>query len=212
MTQALLTNYYNYYLNNILSYFRVFKQKSIQYLYIQFLLYQKRNKMITNEKTNRIVQQSLVTRVSNHFNNIILDPTHIVDGVYLGNAYNASNTNTINKYNIKSIVNVTCEIPNYYENAGIEYYNIEILDNNENNFTKYQFDNVMNFMENAKCNILVHCYMGSSRSATIIVLYLMRKYKYSLEDAIEFVRNKRDIVNINKNFVQNLEHFGYNNE
>ena len=195
--------YFNYYKNNIQSYFRVFKQKSLQYIYIQFLLYQSKCKRIT---TNRLYEQSMTKSITNHVKNIILDPTHIIDNIYLGNAYNASNANIINKYNIKSIINVTSEIPNYYE-KDINYFNIEILDNRENNFNKYQFDNVLKFIDTQNNNILIHCYMGSSRSATIVVLYLMYKYNYSLEDAIEYIRNKREIVNINSNFIKNIQDY-----
>ena len=40
-------------------------------------------------------------------------------------------------------------------------------------------------------NILIHCYMGSSRSATIVILYLIDKYKMSLEKAIHYIKQKR---------------------
>lgn len=201
-----ISDYYNYYSNNVKSYFRVFKQKGIQWIYIQFLLYQsrmKRYKLITN--TDRMIKQPMTTRITKHFHNMILDPTHIIDNIYLGNAYNSSNYNIIKKYNIGSVINVTQEIPNYFEND-LEYYNIEILDTPEDNFTLHQFRNVLEFIKSTpvNTNILIHCYMGSSRSATIIVLYLINKYGYSIADAIEFVRNKREIVNINKNFINNL--------
>lgn len=208
----IIYNNYSYYFNNVLSYFRVFKQKSIQYLYIKFLLYQKNcNLQRLNNFTNTtrmIPNQPITKRISNHFSNMVLEPSHIIDNIYLGNAYNASNVNTIRKYNIECVINVTFEIPNYFENGGIEYFNIEILDNDDHNFTKYQFDNVLNFLNRYQHkNILIHCYMGSSRSATIVVLYLIKKYKYTLEDAIDYLRTKREIVNINNNFIHNLEDY-----
>lgn len=201
-------NNYNYYVNNILSYLRVFKQKSLQYLYIQFLLYQKQQNNIlklTNYTTTRMNNnQSIAKRVSNHFSNMILQPTFIIDNIYLGNAYNASNANTIMQYDIKNIINVTIEIPNYFESKGIKYFNIGILDTDDHNFTFEQFNDVYRFICEADGHIMIHCYMGSSRSATIVVLYLMKKYGYQIDDAIEFIKNRREIVNINKNFINNL--------
>jgi protein-tyrosine phosphatase len=37
--------------------------------------------------------------------------------------------------------------------------------------------------------------MGASRSASIVIYYLMKKYNYSLNDAIVFCKNKRLLVN-----------------
>ena len=49
--------------------------------------------------------------------------------------------------------------------------------------------------------------MGSSRSATIVILYLIDKYKMSLEKAIHYIKQKRDIININTKFLENLQDF-----
>ena len=59
-------------------------------------------------------------------------------------------------------------------------------------------------------NILIHCYMGSSRSATIVILYLMDKYKMTLEKAIHLIKQKRDIININTRFLENLQDYQKN--
>ena len=41
-------------------------------------------------------------------------PTHIIDNIYLGNAYNAAYYYGLKKNNIKMIINVTKEISKYY--------------------------------------------------------------------------------------------------
>jgi hypothetical protein len=41
--------------------------------------------------------------------------------------------------------------------------------------------------------VLVHCDRGVSRSSTIVIAYLMRKYKWSLGEALEIVKDKRKI-------------------
>lgn len=50
------------------------------------------------------------------------------------------------------------------------------------------------------CNVLVHCEKGISRSATIVVAYLMQREKKFLSEALEFVRNKRKEISPNGGF------------
>ena len=52
-------------------------------------------------------------------------------------------------------------------------------------------DDCFRFIETARCSenggVLVHCFMGYSRSATIVLSYLMRKEGLSLKEAKELV-------------------------
>lgn len=52
--------------------------------------------------------------------------------------------------------------------------------------------------------VLVNCYAGVSRSATIVIGYLMYKNKMNVQDALSFVRQKRPIINPNYGFVCQL--------
>lgn len=42
-------------------------------------------------------------------------------------------------------------------------------------------------------SVLVHCRAGRSRSPTVIIAYLMRKYHITYEDTLKFVRTKRRV-------------------
>ena len=50
-------------------------------------------------------------------------------------------------------------------------------------------------MNNRGKNILIHCFMGASRSASVVIYYLMKKYNYGLNEAVMFCKNKRELVN-----------------
>jgi protein-tyrosine phosphatase len=50
----------------------------------------------------------------------------------------------------------------------------------------------------------VHCFMGMSRSAAIIVAYVMRYKQWPLKKAYKYVRSKRAIVEINMGFLYQL--------
>merc|ERR1719433_471587 len=59
-------------------------------------------------------------------------------------------------------------------------------------------------MEQGK-GILVHCQMGVSRSASVVVAYLMNKRKWEYSTAIDFVRKKRSKVDPNVGFKIQLQ-------
>ena len=133
----------------------------------------------------------------------------ITDNIYLSGINGANNLDEIKIYNITYIINCTKDIPNYFENDNIKYMRVPIDDTSNQHIEQY-FDSTYNFIENAiinKCNILVHCYAGISRSATILIAYFMRKYNISYMKAYEFVKSKRSIINPNKEFVEALKEY-----
>ena len=52
--------------------------------------------------------------------------------------------------------------------------------------------------------VLVHCYRGRSRSATVVVAFLMQKHGYSAERALSKVRSKREIIQPHDSFLAQL--------
>ena len=48
--------------------------------------------------------------------------------------------------------------------------------------------------------MLVHCQQGVSRSASIVIAFLIKKFKVCYKDALDFVKKKRSIVNPNEGF------------
>jgi protein-tyrosine phosphatase len=157
----------------------------------------------------RMEKLPLTNRVWNHITNLYIEPTEILPGLYLGNAYNASNYSTIEYYNIKNILNISKELPNYFENnTNITYKKIEIIDDAENHITEW-IQNIIEFVDNKEINtensLLVHCYMGSSRSASVILIILIYKYGFTFDEALTLIKSKRDIVNINTNFLEDIK-------
>jgi protein-tyrosine phosphatase len=49
-------------------------------------------------------------------------------------------------------------------------------------------------------NVLVHCAWGISRSATVVVAFLMAFYRLTPHLAIEFLKSKRSCINPNPGF------------
>jgi hypothetical protein len=136
------------------------------------------------------------------------EPTHIIDNIYLGSAINASHYKTLKDRNIGLVINMTHELSNYYPD-NIEYYNLPLYDDNSQSIKKYlndSYEKITQFQENnPESNIFIHCFMGASRSASVVAYYLMKKYSYTKDEALLYCKNKRDVVNPTVLFYDELE-------
>ena len=144
--------------------------------------------------------------------NLTMNSNHIVNSLYLGNAYNARDYYSLKNNNIGMIVNCTIDVDNYFEDTNeFEYVRVDVYDNNEASILKYldnTVDSINDFLtKNPHKNILVHCFMGSSRSATIIIAYMIKYLNYTRREALSYIKNKRDIVNLNINFFKELKKY-----
>ena len=134
----------------------------------------------------------------------------IIDGLYLGGEYDAFDYNNFVKYNIKAVINVTPDVPNFFEDKGITYLRVPILDNINENISTF-FPQTFEFIETHIQNggVLVHCRMGVSRSATIVVAFLMKKKNLEFREALEFVRTNRARIDPNLGFEIQLLNYMY---
>jgi hypothetical protein len=55
--------------------------------------------------------------------------------------------------------------------------------------------------------ILVHCQAGISRSATMVIYWLMKRYGMSLQESLNYVQRRRPIVNPNIGFLDLLRRY-----
>lgn len=75
------------------------------------------------------------------------------------------------------------------------------------------FDDAVNWItekRKEKHNVLVHCHAGISRSATIVIAYLIRSQNWNPFQALEFVKQQRDRVKPNAGFWNQInEYYNY---
>ena len=124
----------------------------------------------------------------------------IINNLYLGSKSDAFSTEFTNA----SILNCAKEVPKspYCK----DYLHLPLDDVYEEQLSPY-FTIANEFIENQlqKGNkVLVHCHAGISRSATIVIMYLMVKYKLTLEKAYKYVKSRRSIVRPNSGFYAEL--------
>jgi rhodanese-related sulfurtransferase len=165
------------------------------------------------EDKKRQITTSTIERIypteglCNQYMYFLSEPTYIMDNIYLGSAYNASNFAQLKNLKIEAIINMTNDITNHFpEDIIYERYGLE--DNNQDNIEEYllkAYNFILKHQKNKK--ILVHCKMGASRSATIVLFYLIKKYKMNMDLALDFLKKKRVIINPNCLFMKTLKKY-----
>ncbi len=136
------------------------------------------------------------------------EPSLIIPNLYLGSAFNAYNISHLEKHNINVIINITKEISNYYsEYFKFTYYKYPILDNDKEDITNIlqEAANTIDYHLSRGDRVLVHCYMGASRSASVIIYYLMKYHNKELKKAIKHVKSVRPIINLTNTICNNLQ-------
>lgn len=149
----------------------------------------------------RINNQSSVFKRATHF---FGKPVLIIDNLYLGSAFNAASYYQLKDTGIDIVINATNEITNYYPEH-FTYKNYNLADVNSDSVAEYLEDAYKFIKEHNNKKILVHCFMGASRSASLMTYYLMKEHNMTMNEAINFLINKREIVNINTTFASELK-------
>ncbi|KAJ4834374.1 Dual specificity protein phosphatase 1 [Turnera subulata] len=132
-------------------------------------------------------------------------PCKIEEGLYLGSIGAANNKNLLKRMNVTHILTVASSLPPSYPNDFV-YKVIAVADREETNLKQY-FDECCNFIDEAKRRggVLVHCFVGRSRSVTIIVAYLMKTHGMTLTQALAHVKSKRPQASPNSGFISQLQ-------
>ncbi|XP_032695488.1 dual specificity protein phosphatase 13 isoform X1 [Lontra canadensis] len=133
--------------------------------------------------------------------------------LFLGDAYAARDKSKLVQLGITHVVNVAAGKfqvdtgAKFYRGMHLEYYGIEADDNPFFDLSVY-FLPVARYIRTAlsvpQGRVLVHCAMGVSRSATVVLAFLMICENMTLVEAIQTVQAHRDICP-NSGFLRQLQ-------
>ncbi|XP_011353604.1 dual specificity protein phosphatase 13 isoform X3 [Pteropus vampyrus] len=133
--------------------------------------------------------------------------------LFLGDAYAARDKSKLIQLGITHVVNVAAGKfqvdtgAKFYHGLPLEYYGIEADDNPFFDLSVY-FLPVARYIRTAlsvpQGRVLVHCAMGVSRSATVVLAFLMIYENMTLVEAIQTVQAHRDICP-NSGFLRQLQ-------
>ncbi|XP_043938995.1 dual specificity protein phosphatase 26 isoform X2 [Protopterus annectens] len=129
-------------------------------------------------------------------------------GLYLGDQDIAADRHELRRLGITHILNA-CHSrwrggPEYYEGMPITYNGIEAHDSPTFDMSVH-FYPAADFVHQAlkQGKVLVHCAVGVSRSATLVLAYLMIHHNMTLVEAIKTVKDHRGIIP-NRGFLRQL--------
>lgn len=126
--------------------------------------------------------------------------------LYLTDMFAANDKALLTNRNIKGIISLggLDEQVHYINHDGIDHHWVYI-DDDESEPISDHFDECINFIDSTNGPVLVHCWAGISRSATIVVAYLMRKREMNYKEAIQFVQKRRSFICPNDGFLDQLK-------
>ncbi|CAG9825049.1 unnamed protein product [Phaedon cochleariae] len=130
--------------------------------------------------------------------------------LYLSGIGEASSVTTLRKYKITHILTIndfplSLEIKDQLSHLNIKFIRLSDVCNSD---LLSHFDETYEFIRDGvhKGAVLVHCQMGLSRSATVVIAYMMKKYNLTCREALDRVKRKR-MVFPNMGFLSQLERY-----
>eukprot|EP00322_Chrysochromulina_rotalis_P023698 CAMPEP_0115853294 /NCGR_PEP_ID=MMETSP0287-20121206/13430_1 /TAXON_ID=412157 /ORGANISM="Chrysochromulina rotalis, Strain UIO044" /LENGTH=352 /DNA_ID=CAMNT_0003307367 /DNA_START=28 /DNA_END=1086 /DNA_ORIENTATION=- len=151
----------------------------------------------------------MTTTVSQH-------PSCILDDLlYLGTKEHAEDADALTACGITHIVNATDNLSNLFSEERClasdtprQYHRVPVRDVRAEAIDMF-FDGACSFIQDALASnngrVLVHCMAGRSRSATIVIAFLLKCRGLDLSGAFELVRARRPCSLPNLGFWQQLE-------
>ncbi|TDH13359.1 hypothetical protein EPR50_G00056810 [Perca flavescens] len=129
--------------------------------------------------------------------------------LYIGDQDSAENRADLSRHRVTHILNAAHSkrrgAPGFYADLDVSYMGVEAHDS-------CSFDMSVNFLPAAEFihralsrggKVLVHCHVGVSRSATLVLAYLMLKQNLTLVEAICAVKDNRGVIP-NRGFLRQL--------
>lgn len=141
------------------------------------------------------------------------DYNEVLPNVLLGDKATALDVHLLRRLKITHVLNAAVGTTQYhvqsneeiYTKAKMKYLGIEATDFINFDLRPF-YEEAANFIECALKSggsVLVHCRQGMSRSAALVLAYMMIKQRIPLEKAVRIVRKEREILP-NEGFLQQL--------
>ena len=135
----------------------------------------------------------------------------IRDGLFIGDFIAGTTIDLIDEVKISHMINTaSTQIPSQFMSIGVKYLNLNWPENplldkqiiKDDIVTK-----IINFIDLCLKNgdgLLIYSVKGQNRCCVAIVIYLMKKYSWSVEKCRQYLLCKKQDIKISKNFMEQL--------
>lgn len=129
--------------------------------------------------------------------------------VFITNFFGAKNCAKLNACGITHVLVCAKELDCVFQESGLHYMKLPLADNPAERIDVH-FASAFAFVDAAlqreDCRVLFHCAGGGSRSAAMVLGYMLHRGTVSsLEEALHFARARRPIIEPNIGFIEQLE-------
>lgn len=133
----------------------------------------------------------------------------ILPRLYLGDIGTATNKQEIGRLGITDMISVEIKPLNQSDISSTvkNYLFINVMDHSKQDIMSH-FDSSNEFIESAlkvpSNKVYVHCVAGISRSASLVIAYIMKTRSMNYSEAFDLVSSKRRVIDPNEGFVKQL--------
>jgi len=135
----------------------------------------------------------------------------IRDGLFIGDIVAGTTLDIVLEFKISHMIN-TCssQVPSQFSSIGVKYLNLAWPEHPSLNLPLIRDElvqKIVNFIDGCLRNgdgLMIYSYKGQNRCCAVILIYLMRKYFWSLQKCKEYLLSKKQDMKLSKNFAEHL--------
>ena len=144
----------------------------------------------------------------------VLNISKIKEGFYIGDKIAAISIEVVVQFKLTHMINASGnQVINQWENIGMKYLTLNWEETPSQTLFDQKdeiADKILFFIDDSFKNgegILAHSFKGQNRVCIVVLIYLMKKYKWSLKKSMEYLKSKKQDVDIPSYFLSQLIKF-----
>ena len=138
----------------------------------------------------------------------------IRDGLFIGDIVAGTTLDIVLEFKISHMIN-TCssQVPSQFNSIGVKYLNLAWPEHPSLNLPLIRDElvtKIVNFIDGCLRNgdgLMIYSYKGQNRCCAVILIYLMKKYFWSLQKCKEYLLSKKQDMKLSKNFLEHLNNY-----
>ena len=167
-----------------------------------------------SEQEEILEEQNIENSEGQDYITEILNIAKIKEGFYIGDKIAAISIEVVVQFKLTHMINASGnQIINQWETIGMKYLTLNWSENpNQILFDPNDeiADKILFFIDDSFNNgegLLAHSVKGQNRVCIVVLIYLMKKYKWSLKKSMEYLKSKKQDVDIPPFFLSQLIKF-----